>query len=391
MMVSARLGKNTIDEISGGGILKMRDRLLSMQNSGMKVYRLETGDPSFAVPEHILDAITVALREGKTHYTESTGIPQLREAIAQKLNRKNNIQGADANNTVVTNGGMNAIYVIFRSLLSPADKVIIPDPMWTETGDVIKLAGGEAVPVPIDRYAEESENRIKNDERIRAIYINSPHNPTGKCFTKNEMKRVVDLAAEHNLWVVSDEAYEDVLFDGRTHTSLGSLYPNTISIYSMSKSYAMTGLRVGYAHIPDPVLYGRVKKLLRCTTNGINSATQYGAIAALKGPQDAIYTMRNEYQKRRDVIYAATKKNTEMFEPRLPEGAFYLWAKIAKYPSGLIDSSGMCEKILERTGIGSVPGPVFGPAGKDHIRFSFSASTEVIEEAAKIIENLRMD
>ena len=188
--------------------------------------------------------------------------------------------------------------------------------------------------------------------------------------------------------MVSDEAYEDVIFDGRVPTSPGSLYPNTISIFSMSKTYAMSGLRVGYAHIPDSALLERVKKLLRCTINGVNAATQYGAVAALQGPQDMVYEMRKEYQKRRDIIYAGVKKNALVFEPRLPEGAFYLWTKIAKYPSETNDSWGMSEYILDKTGVGTSPGSVFGTSGEGHLRLAFSASTALVQEAAEIIQNL---
>lgn len=388
MMPSAKLERNVVDDISGGAIVKMRDRLLSMQKMGRKVYRLESGDPSFPVPEHVLDAIIAALKEGKTHYTESTGIPQLREAIAQKLNRRNRIQGAQVDNVVVTNGAMNALYVVFRALLSYNDKILIPDPMWTEIGEIVKLSGGRPIPISIDEFAEQSETRIENEEGIRAVFLNSPHNPTGKCLTENEVRKIVDIAAKHGLWIVSDEAYEDVVFDERVPISPGSLYPSTVSLFSMSKTYAMSGLRVGYAHIPDPALLERVKKLLRCTINGVNAATQYGAVAALLGPHDIVYEMRKEYQKRRDIIYAATKKNAALFLPRLPEGAFYLWTKMASYPNGVKDSWGMSERILEKTGIGTSPGSVFGPSGECHVRFCFSTSTEIVQEVAGIIESL---
>ena len=390
MMTQAKLDKNIVDDISGGAIVKMRDRLLAMQKTGRKVYRLESGDPSFAVPEHVLNAIATALKDGKTHYTESTGIPQLREAVSQKLIKKNKISSATPANVVVTNGGMNAIYVVFRSLLSPNDKVLIPDPMWTEIGEIAKLSSGKPVSAKVDGYADECRNKIKSEGgSFRAIFLNSPHNPTGKYFPESEIKKLVDVAAEYGLWLISDEAYEDVIYDERVHTSPASIYPSTISLYSMSKTYAMSGLRIGYAHVPDPALLERVKKLLRCTINGVNSATQYGAVAALQGPQDNVAVMRKEYQKRRDILYAGVKKNSALFEPKLPEGAFYLWAKIPKYPAGVNNSWDMCEYILEKTGVGSSPGSVFGSSGEGHVRFSFSCSTEMVQEAADIIQTLK--
>ena len=385
-MTRAPLGKNVVDEVSFGAIVKIRDQLLEMQQKGAHVFRLESGDPSFSVEDHVVRGMEDALESGKTHYTESTGIRELREAIAQDLRERNGIRDASPENVLVTNGGMNALYVSFRSLLSPGDRVIIPDPMWTEIAEIVKLAGGVPVPLSVEEYP----GRIRDPgagSGVKCIFLNSPHNPTGKVFNASEIRAIIEFATQHNLFLISDEAYQDVIFDGRRPFSPGSEYENAISLFSMSKTYAMSGLRVGYLHARDPVLLERMKKMLRVTINGVNSVAQYGALAALKGSQEGVERMRQEYQKRRDLIYHAVK-DSEYLEPRYPEGAFYLWCRIRKYPAGISDPSGMAEYILRRTGVGSVPGPVFGNAGRNSLRFAFSASTDKVREASELLKAL---
>ncbi len=379
------LETNVVDDVSFGAIVVIRDQLLKLQREGKKVYRLESGDPSFDLPDNVVKGIEYALKNRKTHYTDSTGIPELREAIANKLQRKNGIKNASPSNVVVTNGGMNGLYVAFRSLISKGDEVIIPNPMWTEIAEIVKLSDGKPVYVPIERYQEPKDFPITS--KTKAIFINSPHNPTGKVLSKENISRIVKVAEENDIFIVSDEAYEDVIFDGRRHTSPASLYENTISLYSMSKSYAMSGLRVGYVHSSSEKLIERMKKMLRCTINGVNSITQYGAIEALRGPQDYIEVMRSEYQRRRDIIYNGVK-DSRYLEPLYPEGAFYLWAKIKEFPEGTRDSWDFSKYLLEKTSVGSTPGPVFGPNNDHYIRFAFSAKTEDIKEAAELITNL---
>ncbi|CAC11898.1 aspartate transaminase related protein [Thermoplasma acidophilum] len=384
-MKQIQLSRNVVDDISFGAIVKIRDQLLEMQRAGKKVYRLESGDPSFPIPEHVRLAIEDALKKNRTHYTDSTGIPELRKAIAEKLVKKNGIRSATPENVLVSNGGMNALYITFRSLIAPGEKVIIPDPMWTEIAEIIKLADGIPIRIPVERYVEEMR-KYENDDRVRAVFINSPHNPTGYVFGEKQISDIIDFAESKGIFIVSDEAYEDVIFDGLKHLSPGSLYDDTISLFSMSKSYAMSGLRIGYAHTSNEILYDRMKKLLRCTINGVNSATQYGAVAALTGPQDYIGEMRKEYQKRRDIIYEAVSESRYL-EPIKPHGTFYLWNRIKEYPPGVSDSWGMTSYLLEKTGVGSSPGPVFGPAGEGYIRFAFSAATDHIQEAADVLRN----
>ncbi len=383
-----------LDSVSLGAIVQVRDRLLDQQAKGRKVLRLESGDPSFDIPLHVREAMEKALRDGQTHYTASTGIPPLREAILKKVTAENGLSVPSADNVVVTNGGMHGLYVLFRAMLEAGDEVILPDPMWTEIAENIRLGGGTPVPV---RLHSENGHQYNPDEiesaitpRTRAIFVNTPHNPTGTVASRGTLERIADLAANHNLTLISDEAYEHVIFDGQKHVSLGS-FPSaqgrTVSVYSMSKTYAMSGLRMGYLVVTDALLLERLKKLVRCTINGVNSVTQYGATAALNGPQDATRSMAAEYQLRRDMLLVALEESPYL-EPFKPGGAFYLWAKIKKeWPGyqGKTDDWSMTNYLIDRVGVGSSPGSAFGAAGAGHIRFAFSCSTEQVREAAGLI------
>jgi aspartate aminotransferase len=380
-----------LDQVSLGAIVQVRDRLLEQQAQGRKVLRLESGDPSFNIPVHVREAMEKALRDGQTHYTASTGIPALRKAIYRKVTEENRLSISDPDHVIVTNGAMHALYILFRSLLDPGDEVILPDPMWTEIAENIRLGAG--VPVPV-RLRDENGYQYEVDAieaaitpRTRAIFSNSPHNPTGAVTGRERLEAIAALAEKHDLLLISDEAYEHILFDGQKHTSLGSLpaaADRTVSVYSMSKTYAMSGLRLGYLALQDERLLERLKKLVRCTINGVNSVTQYGAAAALEGPQDATRYMATEYQKRRDILFSALEESPHV-RAFNPGGAFYLWARILPdWPGyqGKVDDWSMTNYLIDEAGIGSSPGSAFGQAGAGHIRFAFSCSTAQVEEAA---------
>ncbi len=383
-----------VDSVSLGAIVQVRDRLLDMQAKGKKILRLESGDPSFDIPAHVREAMEKALRDGQTHYTASTGIPLLRNAILKKVTEENGLSVASAEQVVVTNGGMHGLYVLFRAMLDAGDEVILPDPMWTEIAENIRLGGGTPVPVrlhPETGYGyDPDEIEAAITPRTRAIFVNTPHNPTGAVAARVTLERIAAIAASHNLTLISDEAYEHVIFDGQKHISLGSLpaaQGRTVSVYSMSKTYAMSGLRMGYLVVTDELLLERLKKLVRCTINGVNSVTQYGAAAALNGPQDATRAMAAEYQSRRELLLAALEESPYL-EPFKPGGAFYLWAKIKEdWPGyqGKADDWSMTNYLIDRVGVGSSPGSAFGAAGAGHIRFAFSCSTKQIREAAGLL------
>jgi len=386
---------HVIDSIALGGIVTVRDRLIEQQSRGKKVYRLESGDPSFSIPDHVRLAIQKALDDGHTHYTANAGVPPLREAICRKLRESNGIPVRSPQQVLVCNGAMNGLYTAFHALAQPGDEFIMPDPTWTETADNVTLAGGIPIRVRLDsadgyRYEAEAVAAAVTP-RTRAIVINSPHNPTGLVITESDLHAILEVAARHGLWVLSDEAYEHVLFDDNRHVSPASLgYDRVISVFSMSKSYAMSGLRLGYLCCNDDLLTERMAKMLRCTINGVNSATQYGAVAALAGPQDATAAMAVEYQKRRDLLYGALA-NLSVLHPFKPQGAFYLWARIDEswlgYRGGKAGWN-MTEFLIDQAGVGSAPGEVFGPSGAGHIRFAFSCSTEQVAQGAEALHEL---
>lgn len=386
-----------LDSISFGAIVAVRDRLLDQQASGRKIYRLESGDPSFDVPAYVREAIVAALENGHTHYTASTGILPLRKAIVTKVRRDNGLPIDDADQVLVTNGGMHALYITFRALLEPGDEVVLPDPMWTEIAENIRLAGGVPVRCPLDLssplpYGAATIERHLTP-RTKAIFLNTPHNPTGTVLSKEDLLEIVDLAKQHDLRIISDEAYEHVIFDGIEHVSIGSLPgagDRTISLFSMSKSYAMSGLRVGYIAATDPVFLERCKKLLRCTINGVNSATQFGAAAALEGPQDATRAMRLEYQARRDLLLKGLDGVTAL-HPVVPRGSFFLWLRIDPAwdgYNGARDDWAMTNFLIDEGGVGCSPGTAFGPSGEGCVRLAFSCDRTQVEQATAIIRRL---
>jgi aspartate aminotransferase len=388
---------HVLDSISFGAIVTVRDRLLAQQAAGRRIYRLESGDPSFDTPPHVRDAMIEALKRGQTHYTASAGIQPLREAIVRKVRRDNELPIDDAEQVVVTSGGMHALYLTFRALLDPGDEVILPDPMWTEIAENIRLGGGVPVRVRMDLESPTPWTAAQIEQhltpRTKAIFVNTPQNPTGVVLSRAVLRDIVALAVKHDLRIISDEAYEHVIFDGAQHVSIGALpgaEERTISLYSTSKSYAMSGLRVGYLVARDAAFLTRVKKLLRCTTNGVNSLAQWGAAAAIAAPQDAPRSMGAVYQERRDVLLAGLG-GVDLLVPYVPRGSFFLWARIQ--PSwrgyrGVRTDEAMTDWLIDEVGVGSSPGSAFGPAGAGWIRFAFSCETSEVETAAGLVRRV---
>jgi aspartate aminotransferase len=301
----------------------------------------------------------------------------------------------------LTNGAMHALYVVFGALLTPGDEVILPDPMWTEVGENIRLAGGVTVGVPLraDRDFEYDPAEIEAaiTPRTVAIFLNTPQNPTGAVLSEQTLREIADIAKRHDLWLVSDEAYEDVIYEPHKHHSIGSLVSpeqseKVISIFSFSKSYAMPGLRTGYIVTKSPLLHDRIPKLLRCTINGVNSLAQWAALAAVTGDQSQLAQMRAEYLERRDALVAALS-TIEGVRPFTPRGAFYVWAELD--PSlyerlGVADAADLSDK-LAAIGIGSAPGSAFGQTCDDAIRFAFSCATQLVTEGAAALQKALTD
>jgi aspartate aminotransferase len=380
-----------LDFVSLGKIVQIRERLLSAQAAGKVVFRFESGDPSFAPAAHVSEAVVAAMYAGKTHYVPNNGIPELRTALADKVRTKNGLAGTTSNDIFVTNGAMHALNVTFGALLSPGDEVIIPDPMWTEVAENIRLAGGVTVGVRLS--AEEDFAYRAADiaaaitPRTTAIFLNTPHNPTGAVLSRDELRAIYDVARQHGLWIVSDEAYEDLVFAPHEHVSIGSIAEaddtRVISIFSFSKSHAMSGLRTGYIVTRAPLLQDRLPKLLRCTINGVNSLAQWAALAAVKGSDSSTLAMRDEYCVRRDMLLAALR-DIPGVRPFTPRGTFFIWAELdpSVYERLEVADADALSASLADDGIGSAPGDAFGPSYPDAIRFSFSCDTAMVREGS---------
>lgn len=388
-MTVASNAVHPLDQISFGKIVQIREQLLKSAATGARVFRFESGDPNFSVAPHVLEAIGAAAAVGKTHYIPNDGIPELRRALAEKVRSKNGMTGVEPTDIFITNGAMHALYVTFCALLSPGDEAILPDPMWTEVAENVRLAGGIVVGIPLsaDEHFEYRPDRIAAaiTDRTKVIFLNTPHNPTGAVMARERLEQILDLAREHDLWIVADEAYEDVIYAPYTHTSIAALAggdtEKIVTVYSFSKSHAMSGLRVGYIVTSSPILQSRIPKLLRCTINGVNSLAQWGALAAVTGPQDHVAAMRDEYRVRRDLMLGALRgiPGVRPFEPR---GAFYLWVELdgSVYERFGVEDADALSAMLAARGIGSAPGDAFGASCANAIRFAFSCSTEMIRE-----------
>jgi aspartate aminotransferase len=385
-----------LDSVPTSGIIRIRDLMYSVD----KPFRLDQGDVSFDAPDSVKTALKAAVDANQTHYLQTTGLPRLQQLLTEKLRAKNGIPVASPDEVMMTNGGVHALYLACQALVEPGDEVLVPDPIWPQMFSA--LVAAHAVPVRV-RLRESLGWRFDLDElaarvssRTRGLYINSPHNPTGGMLTQSDLARLAEIAAARNLWVIADEAYEDVVFDGRAHVSLASvagMHERTVSVFTFSKTYAVTGLRLGYVVASNPKIQDRVRKLLGLTTNNVSSIVQYGGIGALEGSQEAVAQFRVELQSRRDLFCAgAAEVSHGVLVAPPPPGAFYAFLRIAddwQPPATATSSSrswAMVEHLIERGRIGCVPGVDFGPAGENYVRFCFARSRAELEGA---LESMR--
>jgi aspartate aminotransferase len=377
-----------LDDIQLSGITRIRDLMFTLKDP----FRLDQGDVSFDSPQTVKDAMARAIAENKTHYVQTNGIPRLRDLIAAKLRNKNNTPVDSPDDVLVTNGGIHGVYVACQAILEPGDEVIIPDPEWPPVaGNVLSARG---VPVPCALREEKgwrwdlAELESKITSKTRMLYVNTPGNPTGGVLTRADLEEIARIAVQHNLWVIADEAYEDVVFEGE-HVSLASvpgMYERTIPLYTFSKSYAMTGLRLGYVAINNPTIRDRAKKVLFHTASNISSVVQWGGVGALEGSQACIDEFRAELRARRDLFYAGmTEAAGDVFSGAPPAGAFYAfmrinpsWTSAETSPSA---SWRMAEFLIRHARIGCVPGVDFGPAGEGYVRFCFARERRELSAA----------
>lgn len=368
-----------IDTLPMSGIVRIRDMMYTIQNP----FRLDQGDVSFDAPETFKQGMRKAIDANHTHYLPTLGVPRLRQLLAEKLRNKNGIPVGSDDEVIVSNGGTHGIYVALHAVLEPGDEVICPDPLWPPSLAIVKSAQAVPVQVPVHESLgfrwdlDELERAIT--PKTKAIYINSPGNPSGGTLTRKDLERIAEMAKARDLWIFSDEAYEDVLFSGE-HVSIASLpgmYDHTIPIYTMSKTYAVTGVRVGYVAIKDKTIRARAAKVTLYTASNVCSIAQYGAIGALEGSQACIDEFKVELKARRDLFYNGLKDVApHVLSGTPPEGAFYAfvkinsdWARDQGLDKGESVSWTVVEHIIKHGRVGCVPGVDFGPASEGYIRF----------------------
>jgi aspartate/methionine/tyrosine aminotransferase len=374
-----------LDDVGFSDIVAIRNKIMELRAKGATVYQFEGGEPYSNTPEYIKEGMMRALDENRTRYAPSSGIQELRAAIADKLRERNGMSDVREEHVIVLNGGMQGLFGAFQSVVNPGEEVMVFSPYWTPIKDLIAHCQGAPVLVPTEEARRDGFTatlaRYLTD-RTRVIYYNTPQNPTGVVFTHAEAEEVARFAREHDLIVIADEAYEDLVYDGE-HVSIASLegmFERTITCYTLSKSYAMTGWRIGYAVAAEPWMTG-LKKTTLYSTNGVSTPTQWAALAALNTESDFLEKSRAAYRERRDLLIAGLCELGLVCLP--PAGAFYAFPDVTRISP---DSRKASEILLERAQVATVPGIVFGLHGEGHLRFSFSTSLETINAG---LESLR--
>ncbi|HEY0404700.1 MAG TPA: aminotransferase class I/II-fold pyridoxal phosphate-dependent enzyme [Pyrinomonadaceae bacterium] len=371
-----RLAKR-LDEVGFSDIVNLRNKIMELRAAGSSVYQFEGGEPYNETPAYIKEAMTRALVENRTRYAPSSGIPELRAAITDKLRERNRIPAREED-VIVLNGGMQGLFGSFQSVVNPGEEVLVFSPYWTPIKDLIAHCQGATVLVPTDEARRDGFLPTLNrylTEHTRAIYYNTPANPSGIVFTLAEAQEVARFAQEHDLVVIADEAYEDLVYDGE-HVSIASLegmMERTITCFTLSKSYAMTGWRLGYAVATEPWMTG-LRKTTLYSTNGVSTPSQWAALAAFTTPSDFLEKNLSAYRQRRDLLLAGL--NELGLTCGSPAGAFYAFPDTTRISP---DSRQAADLLLERAQVAAVPGIVFGPHGEGRCRFSFSTSLETIE------------
>jgi len=391
--VSHRIGS-----IAESATLKVDAKAKQLKAAGRPVISFAAGEPDFPTPEHVVDAAVAAARDPKNHrYTPAAGLPELREAIAAKTLRDSSLE-VDPSQVIVTNGGKQAVYQAFATLLDPGDEVLLPAPYWTTYPEAIALAGG----VPVEVFAGADQNYLVTVEQLEAartphtkvLLFVSPSNPTGSVYSPEQTAAIGAWAEEHGLWVISDEIYQNLVYDGVRAASIAEATPaladRTILVNGVAKTYAMTGWRLGWMVGPKDAITAAANLQSHLSSN-VSNISQRAALAALTGPQDAVDEMRLAFDRRRRAIVAGLGAIDGVTVP-LPQGAFYVYPDV----SGLLGrewagvtpttSLELADLILEKAEVAAVPGEAFGPSG--YLRFSYALGDADIAEGVARLQEL---
>jgi aspartate aminotransferase len=370
-----------IRALSPSPTLAFDKKAKELKEQGFPVVNLTLGEPDFPTPSHICDAATKAMNEGQTHYTLTSGILPLREEIAAKLKKENEVT-YDPSEIVVGVGSKQLLYNAFQVLLNKGDEVLIPTPTWSTYVEQVKLAEGKPILIPLAApFKLKTADLIPHiTTKTKMIVLNSPSNPTGAMIEREELVRIANLAVKHQIYVVSDEIYEKLTW-GPRHISIASLNDEirqyTITINGFSKSYAMTGWRIGYAGGPAEIITA-MSNLQSQTTSNTSSISQAGALAALTGTQQPLEIMKNEFAKRRAYVLEELKK-IPSFEVTAPEGAFYFYVQLKEG-----NAEKWCKELLEKEYVAVVPGEAF--CAESSFRMSYASSMENLKEGIERIK-----
>lgn len=384
-----------INNVAPSATLAVDSKAKAMKAAGVDVIGFGAGEPNFPTPDYVVEAAAEACRDPRNHrYTPTPGLPELREAIARKMLRDSGYE-VTPEQVVVTNGGKQAVYEAFQILLNDGDEVIIPTPYWTSYPEAVKLAGG--VPVEVfagaDRSFEPDIDAIEaaRTARTRAIIVTSPSNPTGAVWSRETIEAIGRWAVEHHVWVVSDEIYEHLNYDGARTAYIGQVVPEVrdqlLVLNGVAKTYAMTGWRVGWLVAPEPVAKAAAKLQGHMTSNVAN-VSQRAAIAAVGGDLDAVYAMREAFDVRRKAIVAALNAIDGVHCPT-PTGAFYAFADVSgllNRPLGVngsvaTSSAELAAMLLDEAHVAAVPGEAFGAPG--YLRFSYALADDQLAEGMR--------
>lgn len=374
----SRLGTETAFEVLA--------RAKALEAKGQKVIHLEIGEPDFDTPRNIIDAAVRALNAGRTHYSPAAGIPELREVIAEDMGKRRNIN-IHPDQVVVTPGAKPIMFFTILALIDEGDEVMYPNPGFPIYESVIDFIGAKPVPYPL---REEKEFSFDIDEfmslitdKTRLIILNTPQNPTGGILTKSDLEAVAKVAREKDIYILSDEVYMNIIYEGVHHSiaAMPGMQERTIILDGFSKTYAMTGWRLGYGAMPDDL----AQKVIQLQINSNSCTTtfsQYAGIEAIRGPQDKVREMVAEFKKRRDVIVEGLNAIAGITCLR-PQGAFYVFPNIKQLGG---DGKAFSNRLLDKFGVAALSGTAFGKYGQGYLRFSYANSIENIQEALDRIE-----
>ena len=365
-------------------------KTIDLAESRPDIVGLHVGEPDFATPRHIVEAGALALQNGYTHYTHGAGILELRKAISRKLIEDNKIEANPETEITVTVGGYAGVFAIIQATIDPGDEVVILQPSWPPYSSYIKLAGG--VPVPVALEGPEFEPSRADIEplltqKTKMIIANSPNNPTGSVYSRSCLLDLAEMAKEHSMYVISDEVYEKLVYNGNEHFSMASrseFKDCVITVNSFSKTYAMTGWRIGYV-VANQTTTTEIRKIHDFMVSCAPASAQKAALEALSGPQDCVSDMVQEYNRRREQIVKGLNE-IEGFHCTPPRGTFYAFPDVSKLG---IPSTKLAEELVDKAAVASIPGDGFGKAGEGYMRFSFASSRQNIQEALTRIKGWR--